>query len=289
VIRNNALYYIEADHLGTPRQVVEPARSVAVWRWDLINDPFGESVPNANPDGDANQFVFDLRMPGQLYDAESALSYNYYRDYEAATGRFPQSDPIGLAGGVSMYGYVGGAPLGGTDLLGLRTIFIGGLMDKWTDNVISFQKTYPNSQYFSYYQAGAIQRAINGVPRGEPINLVGHSLGAATAAEIAASTHRKIDNLVTIDPVGPLTVGRQPPVPCRQELNVGIWVDVNANPGPKWDRSDYIADDGGKWGNRPETQADIYIEYSGHHADFLQMMHSQNPNGITPLLIISGP
>ncbi len=120
VIRNNTLYYIEPDHLGTPRQVIDRVRNVAVWRWDLINDPFGESAPNPNPDGDATQFVFNLRFPGQLFDAESALNYNYFRDYEPGTGRYVESDPIGLMGGISSYAYVESTPILMVDPLGLR-------------------------------------------------------------------------------------------------------------------------------------------------------------------------
>ena len=64
--------------------------------------------------------MFDLRFPGQRYDAASGLHYNYYRDYDPAVGRYTQSDPIGLAGGISTYGYVGGNPLARFDIFGLK-------------------------------------------------------------------------------------------------------------------------------------------------------------------------
>jgi RHS repeat-associated protein len=60
-----------------------------------------------------------LWFPGQRYDAVSGLNYNYFRDYDPSTGRYTQSDPIGLSGGVSTYGYVGGNPLSSVDFFGL--------------------------------------------------------------------------------------------------------------------------------------------------------------------------
>lgn len=116
------LHYVEADALGTPRAVIDPTRGtqgIAVWTWNLNGEAFGTTAPSQNPDGDASSFVFNMRFPGQRYDSTSGLNYNYFRDYEPGTGRYSQSDPIGLDGGVSTYGYVNGAPLDSSDSLGL--------------------------------------------------------------------------------------------------------------------------------------------------------------------------
>jgi len=105
-----ALHYIEPDHLGTPRVVIEQDRNLAVWTWAISGEAFGNTPPDEDPDGDGIAFPFDMRFPGQRYDNASGLNYNYFRDYEAGTGRYAQSDPIGLAGGLATYSYANGNP-----------------------------------------------------------------------------------------------------------------------------------------------------------------------------------
>lgn len=119
IANGNQLHYIQPDHLGTPRVVIEVARNVPVWTWDLKSEAFGNSIPNQNPDLDGNQFVLNMRFPGQRYDVASGLNQNYFREYESETARYSQSDPIGLDGGVSTYGYVGASPLMWKDPSGL--------------------------------------------------------------------------------------------------------------------------------------------------------------------------
>ena len=91
------MYYIHTDQISTPRMVTDQAARV-VWRWDTA-DPFGASAPDEDPDADGTRFTLNLRFPGQYFDRETGLHYNYYRDYDPATGRYVESDPIGLAVG----------------------------------------------------------------------------------------------------------------------------------------------------------------------------------------------
>lgn len=110
-----ALYFIEVDHLDTPR-LVSDAAGTTVWKWDQ-QEPFGDSVPDENPSG-LGTFDLPLRLPGQRYDQETGLHYNYYRDYNPSLGRYGESDPIGLRGGINTYAYVWSIPLRLVDPLG---------------------------------------------------------------------------------------------------------------------------------------------------------------------------
>ncbi len=109
-------YNIHTDQLNTPRAISDSTNKV-VWRWD--SDPFGTTAANDDPDLDGVKFTYNLRFPGQYYDGETGLHYNYFRDYDPETGRYVESDPIGLIGGFNTYSYVIDNPLGRFDLLGL--------------------------------------------------------------------------------------------------------------------------------------------------------------------------
>ncbi len=104
------LYYIHTDQLGTPQKITDGSMNVV---WDGVFDPFG------NPTTGASLSLTNLRFPGQYADGESGLSQNWHRDYDPATGRYIQSDPIGLSSGINTYTYVQGNPLRYPDETGL--------------------------------------------------------------------------------------------------------------------------------------------------------------------------
>jgi RHS repeat-associated protein len=117
--------FVQTDHLGTPRAVIHPSRDRIVWRWDLTVSAFGDHAPVGDPDGDSKAYVMNLRYPGQYFDAESGPHYNYFRDYDPATGRYVGSDPIGLGGGWNTYAYAMNNPWSYIDPMGLAIWIVG--------------------------------------------------------------------------------------------------------------------------------------------------------------------
>ena len=115
-----AVYQVYADQLNTPRVITRATDNQIVWRWDT-GDPFGLFVPDENPGG-LGVFTYNLRFPGQYFDKETNLFYNGHRDYDPQTGRYIESDPIGLAGGLNPYVYVLNQPTRYVDPLGLNPV-----------------------------------------------------------------------------------------------------------------------------------------------------------------------
>jgi RHS repeat-associated protein len=99
---STTIRYIHTDHIGLPRLMTDASGAVI---WDSTFMPFGEQV---SASGSTST---DHRFQGQYADAHAGLYYNYFRDYDPTLGRYIQSDPIGLAGGLNRSGYVDGKPL----------------------------------------------------------------------------------------------------------------------------------------------------------------------------------
>ena len=110
---NETVTYLHTDHLATPRSATDETGAV-VWSWN--SDAFGSTAATGS-------VTVNLRFPGQYYDSETQLHYNWNRYYDPRVGRYITSDPIGLRGGLNTYGYVGGNPVYWIDPTGLDWVF----------------------------------------------------------------------------------------------------------------------------------------------------------------------
>jgi RHS repeat-associated protein len=130
------IYYVDTDRLDTPRAVTQATDNTVVWRWS--SDPYGNGFGDEDPESSGQLFVYNLRFPGQYYDSEAGLVYNYRRDYDPQLGRDIESDPIGLArGSFSTYAYVGDDPTNAIDAFGLIWKAVGTKYYTW-HNVFSW-------------------------------------------------------------------------------------------------------------------------------------------------------
>ncbi len=105
------MHAVHNDHLATPKLLTDSASNVV---WSNNDTPFGIGGYNTS-----NSITFNLRFPGQYYDQDTRLNYVHYRDYNLETGRYMQSDPIGLWP-TPTYVYANNPPLIYTDLTGLH-------------------------------------------------------------------------------------------------------------------------------------------------------------------------
>ncbi|MEK6699301.1 MAG: RHS repeat-associated core domain-containing protein, partial [Nitrospirota bacterium] len=110
-IEGTEVYYYHNDHLGTPQKMTDASGAV-VWAADY--KPFGEVNITTNT------ITNNLRFPGQYYDVETGLHYNYFRDYNPIIGRYIEADPIGIRGSINLYLYVMANSIKYTDIRGLE-------------------------------------------------------------------------------------------------------------------------------------------------------------------------
>ncbi len=106
-------YYVHTDHLNTPHQITRPSDNAQMWAW--FPATFGDVSPSGS-------LAYDLRFPGQIYDGQGGLLQNWNRDYDPAVGRYVESDPIGLDGGINTYAYASSNPIGRIDPSGTFSI-----------------------------------------------------------------------------------------------------------------------------------------------------------------------
>lgn len=124
--------YVLNDHIGQPQKMLNASGAVI---WHRVAGVYGESV--SQPVGSLGSNP--LRFPGQQHSAAAGFSYNMFRNYDPSTGRYLETDPLGVGGGINLYAYVGANPVNGTDPTGLQTIFeyYTGLPDSYRVNAMN--------------------------------------------------------------------------------------------------------------------------------------------------------
>jgi|ERR1039457_4001550 pimeloyl-ACP methyl ester carboxylesterase len=151
-------------------------------------------------------------------------------------------------------------------------MLIGGFFDSFLRIVKGYAEEYRNNnsgrlvEYFSWTDKDEIISAINSTPSSKQIFLVGHSFGAHTAAQVAAGSSRRIDLLVTVDPVGRRDVG-------KFTQNVDKWINVTATPA-NGNLSDFVAWLGGKGGGLPVEKAALNFSVDANHEQFAIMFNT---------------
>jgi RHS repeat-associated protein len=110
-------HYYHTDHLGTPQRLTNQAGEIT---WRTYNEAFGKTTIDQTVAATSSATTTNnLMFPGQYEDAEIGTRYNYFRNYDSNLGRYIESDPIGLRGGMNTFTYSSSQPLSQIDMLGL--------------------------------------------------------------------------------------------------------------------------------------------------------------------------
>ena len=123
-------YFYHTDHLGTPQKMTGTNGAVV---WSAKYSSFGEATV------EIGTVENNLRFPGQYYDGESGLHYNWHRYYDPINGRYLRVDPIGFTGGINFYFYTENNPINSIDPWGLVVIFVHGT---WSDSDQAFPEDF---------------------------------------------------------------------------------------------------------------------------------------------------
>jgi RHS repeat-associated protein len=141
-------YAVHSDHLNTPRKLTQADGQTAWQAYSAFGDEqpttaakrfTSETITPTTGSTGIPEVQFNLRYPGQYFDQETKLHYNWNRSYRPADGTYTQGDPIGLDGGFNRYSYVAGDPLGFADDEGLQRRAGGPATLTWGQAQLNFQ------------------------------------------------------------------------------------------------------------------------------------------------------
>jgi RHS repeat-associated protein len=161
--------YLHTDRLGTPQLATNASQATV---WNATYQPFGQITPTGS-------ITQNLRFPGQYADAETGWSQNGFRDYAPNLGRYLESDPIGLVGGLNTYGYVNNNPVNSIDPQGTQAI--GGAVSRRI------------SEYKGYKNVDSLDKAFRaGYDAGRDPGNAGQIIGKYIGKKLGSSYGRKI-------------------------------------------------------------------------------------------------
>ncbi|RBP75692.1 RHS repeat-associated core domain-containing protein [Marinobacter nauticus] len=177
-------FAVHSDYLDTPKALTDTSGNVV---WNTVLSPYGNTVENTDPDGDGQAIAFNLRFPGQYHDRETGLYYNWNRTYDPESGRYLQSDPLGLYDGPNTYTYVYSNPVNYIDPTGEWGI-AGGVYGAISGGI-------------GGYISGGWQGALAGAGTGALVGAVNpfgaSAAGAAAGAGVASLLGQGAGNVVS--------------------------------------------------------------------------------------------
>lgn len=277
VCATSSYEYYHADRLGNVVAMVNASGTITA---QYVYTPYGVEEPynaSGNP----------YRYTGRRLEPEWGIFHYRARYYDPALGRFLETDPVLYADQMNLYAYVGSDPINFIDPTGETDIFVGGNRDSIAqpmERLANYQRQMHPERTVSFVRHGdvsALQTALaDAATRDEPINVICHSQGCATAFEAMSDTPVSVDLLVTLDPVDDV-------LPDSDGLGisalVGEWRNIETGHMDQPDLSDAIrrAGDTLNLGDFDTSGSDNSTTLPFNHAQTFRMFFSQASDGIS--------
>ncbi len=151
-------YFYHNDHLGTPQKMTASNGAVV---WSAKYESFGNATV------EVETVVNNLRFPGQYYDGETGLHWNYWRYYDPGIGRYLRVDPIYFNGGINLYAYAYNNSICSYDSEGLWGVGIGAYIGFGGEIGVNVTKCCENDKLYRFVvltTCGGVGIGFKGVP-----------------------------------------------------------------------------------------------------------------------------